>query len=277
MLGMNLTADAKVLLEHCLKSSSAEIYLNGKNVSASERKIYKKYILKRKSGIPAAYLTGSTEFMGLNFFINRDVLIPRQDTEILVEEVIRILPTSHFPLPAILDIGTGSGNVAVSLAKYINNSKIVATDISNNALKVARKNAKLNNVSDKITFLQCDLFPTTYHLFATGEPTRPLTAYDIIVSNPPYVRTSEIPKLQKEIQHEPYISLNGGKDGLDFYEKIIYGCRRYLKKNGFLIFEIGYHHSKKIKKMMDKIGLKNINIEKDYSGLERVIYGQNCN
>ncbi|PKM70589.1 MAG: peptide chain release factor N(5)-glutamine methyltransferase, partial [Firmicutes bacterium HGW-Firmicutes-18] len=201
------------------------------------------------------------------FFVNKNVLIPRQETENLVEEVLKLLATHHLPL-TILDIGTGSGNIAVSLAKHISSAKIIATDISKEALCVAKKNAKLNNVSDRITFLQSDLF-SNYKLQTMN--------YELIISNPPYIKSSEIKKLQKEIQHEPKIALDGGKDGLNFYKKIVPMSRKLLKKNGFLMFEIGYHHSKKIKKMMGADKFRNIKVVNDYSALERVIYGQNSN
>ena len=268
-LGEKKLNDARILLEHCLKLEPSEFYFSEKNIKTCEKNSYQKLLNKRMKGLPTAYITGETEFMGLKFYVNKNVLIPRQETENLVEEAIKLLTNYRRINPAttpltILDIGTGSGNIAVSLAKHISNAKIIATDISKEALRVAKKNAKLNGVSDKIIFLQSDLF-------------YPLPSFDLIVSNPPYIKSSEIKKLQKEIQHEPKIALDGGKNGLDFYKKIVPMSRKLLKKNGFLMFEIGYHHSQKIKKMMRAEKFKNIKVVNDYSTLERVIYGQNSN
>ncbi|MBI5574696.1 MAG: peptide chain release factor N(5)-glutamine methyltransferase [Elusimicrobia bacterium] len=270
-LGEKKLNDAKILLEHCLKLKPSKFYFSKKNIKTCEKNSYQKLLNKRKKGLPTAYITEETEFMGLKFFVNKNVLIPRQETEILVEAVLNLLTAYHLPLTTILDIGTGCGNIAISLAKYIPDAKIVATDISKEALHVAKKNAKLNGVLDEITFFQSDIFEslTTYHL--------PLTTYDIIISNPPYIKSSEIKKLQKEIQHEPKIALDGGKDGLNFYKKIVPMSRKLLKKNGFLMFEIGYHHSKKIRKMLEADKFRNIKIINDYSRQERVIYGQNNN
>ncbi|MFH1540737.1 MAG: peptide chain release factor N(5)-glutamine methyltransferase [Elusimicrobiota bacterium] len=276
-LGKKNFSDAKVLLEHCLKLKSANFYLSNKTIKNYEKELYKKLLLKKKSGLPTFYITGETEFMGLKFYVNKNVLIPRQETENLVEEAIKrfSLPCSpqgirrtHLPF-FILDIGTGSGNIAVSLAKYVPNAKIVAIDISKDALMIAKKNAKMNGVSDRITFLQSDILNPTHRL--------QFTAYDLIISNPPYIKSSEIKKLQKEIQYEPKMALDGGKDGLNFYRKIIPLSKKLLKKNGFLMFEIGYHHSQKVKKYMIENNFKDVEIKNDYSNEERVIYGQNCN
>lgn len=266
-LGEKKTNDARILLEHCLKLKFYEFYFSKKKIKTCEKNSYQELLNKRKNGLPTAYLTEEMEFMGIKFYVNKNVLIPRQETENLVEEAIKLLTNYHLPI-TILDIGTGSGNIAVSLAKHIAGAKIIATDISKEALRVAEKNAKLNNVLDRITFLQSDLF--------SNSKLRTMD-YELIVSNPPYIKSSEIKKLQKEILHEPKIALDGGKNGLNFYKKIVPISRKLLKKNGFLIFEIGYHHSQKIKKMMEKEKFGNIKIVTDYSALERVIYGQNSN
>ncbi|MEW6556672.1 MAG: peptide chain release factor N(5)-glutamine methyltransferase [Elusimicrobiota bacterium] len=266
MLGNNLLYDAQLILAHCLKLKPAEVVLNRKNIKTKQKYMYQKMLNKRKKGIPTAYLLGETEFMGLKFYIDKSVMIPRQETEILVETAIKIA----FHL-SILDIGTGCGNIAISLAKYLPDAKIVAVDISKNALKIAKKNARLHNVSGRITFLQSNLFnllPSTFYL---------LPSFDLIVSNPPYIKTAELKKLQKEIWYEPKIAFDGSFDGLKFYRKIIAESKKYLKKNGCLMFEIGYHHSSAIKKIMLENGYKNITIKNDYSQQPRVIYGQNYN
>ncbi|MDD5686959.1 MAG: peptide chain release factor N(5)-glutamine methyltransferase [Elusimicrobia bacterium] len=268
-LGKNKCYDARILLEHCLKLKPSELYLSKKNIKTYEKNLYRKLLNKKEKGLPTAYITEKTEFMGLEFHVNKNVLVPRQETENLVEEVIKILNTNRSFL-TILDIGTGSGNIAISLAKYVPNARIVATDISKEALTVAKINAKSNGVSDKITFIQSNLFDQFYN-------SKILKLYDCIISNPPYIKTAEIKRLQKEIQHEPAIALDGGYDGLRFYREIISSGKGFLRKNGFLVFEIGYYHSKIIREKMRKNGFKNIKVKNDYLNQERIIYGQNNN
>ena len=163
----------------------------------------------------------------MNFYVNEDVLIPRSDTEVLVEEVIAI--ANKIKAKKILDLCTGSGAIAVSLAKYVKNSEITAVDISSKALRIAKMNAKNNEVENQITFLQSDLFHEV-----------PKEKYDIIVSNPPYIKKDIIKTLDREVQKEPEIALDGGYDGLDFYRKIIHQGYEYLKFKGYLCLEIGY-------------------------------------
>jgi len=241
-LGSKYGFDTKVILAHCLNIKINDVYIYSGEIKPQKSKLYKKLINARKQFIPTEYLTGDTEFMGLKYFVNKNVLIPRQETEILVQEAIKLVKNNKKSIN-ILDIGTGSGNIGISIAKYLKNVNIIAIDISEEAIKVAIKNAK----------------------------------FDLIISNPPYIKTNEINRLQKEILNEPRIALDGGKDGLKFYNSIIPESRRYLNKNGYLMLEIGYHHSKQIKKTMEANGYKNINILKDYLRQERVAYGQNHN
>ena len=161
------------------------------------------------------------EFMKMNFYVDENVLIPRSDTEILVEEVINI--SKKINAKKILDLCTGSGAIAISLAKYIENSEITAVDISKKALEIARTNAKNNDVENQITFVESDLFKNLKE-----------DKYDVIVSNPPYIKREVIKKLNKDVQKEPIIALDGGYDGLDFYRKIINESEKYLKFNGYL-------------------------------------------
>ena len=165
--------------------------------------------------------------MKLNFFVDKNVLIPRQDTEILVEEVIKIAQKTN--AKKILDLCTGSGAIAVSLAKYLPQSEITAIDISNDALKIAKKNAVSNNVENQITFISSDMFTNLNE-----------EKFDIIVSNPPYIKTNVIENLDIQVKNEPHIALDGGKDGLYFYKKIINESYQYLKYKGFLCLEIGF-------------------------------------
>ena len=169
----------------------------------------------------------------MNFFVDENVLIPRQDTEILVEEVIKIANKNNSI--KILDLCTGSGAIAVSLAKYIENSEITAVDISEKALGIAKRNAKINKVENKITFVKSDLFNNLAN-----------NKFDIIVSNPPYIKKQTIKTLEKQVQKEPLIALDGGEDGLDFYKKIIKNAYIFLKYNGYLCFEIGYDQKQEV-------------------------------
>jgi len=264
------SGDAKLLLAHCLDVSPSELFLFDKDVGQNAESRFLNMIDKRKRSIPVPYITGETEFMGLKFLIDENVLIPRQETEILVEEVMKFTVCAG-PMVTVLDIGTGSGNIAVSLAKCIKNIKVVAVDISKGALELAKKNAVLNNVADKIIFWHTDILKDPFL------QCMPIIDYDLIVSNPPYIKSSEISVLPAEVRHEPLYALDGGSEGMSFYEKIIPDSRKLLKKDGWLAMEIGHWHSRFVKKIMHRCDYDKINVKKDYSGEERVIYGQNCN
>lgn len=205
-------------------------------------------IQKLENGYPLEHITHKKEFMKMDFFVDENVLIPREDTEILVEEVIKIAKENNYC--KILDLCTGSGIIGISLAKYLPNSKITATDISSEALKVAKKNAISNNVENQIIFVKSDL----YNNLAEEK-------YDIIVSNPPYIEKSIIQSLDKQVKKEPYIALDGGEDGLDFYRKIINESYRYLKYKGYLCLEIGYNQKDYVLQLIEKEGF----YEKTYS------------
>lgn len=215
----------------------------------------------RKKGIPLQYIIGNQEFMGLPFIVNKNVLIPRQDTEILIEKVIEL--SSKKDDLKILEIGVGSGAISVSLAKFLKGSSILAVDISSYALEVAKKNAEINKVINQIEFLKSNLFEN----IEIGEK------FDIVVSNPPYIPTKDIDDLQVEVKrHEPMLALDGGEDGLDFYKEITNNVNDYLKKDGLLVYEIGFDQGKDLKKIMsDKF--YEIKIWKDLQGLDRVVSG----
>lgn len=233
---------ARVLLQYVLKKPREYLIIYDRNeVTPVQRENYIKVIRRLLEGEPLQYIIGRQEFMKLNFLVNKDVLIPRQDTEILVEEVINI--AEKIPNPVILDLCTGSGAIAVSLAKYIKNSKIYASDISKNALRVARENAKLNGVLNNIEFIESNLFDKIKDL-----------KFDIIVSNPPYIRTDEIKTLNIDVRNEPKLALDGGKDGLDFYKKITENAFQYLNRQGYLCFEIGYDQKIDVLNIIKKQG-----------------------
>lgn len=198
-------------------------------------------ISKLSKGVPIEHITHNKEFMKLNFFVDENVLIPRQDTEVLVEEVIKI--AKKIKAKNILDLCTGSGAIAISLAKYLPNIQITALDISSKALEVAKLNTKNNNVENQITFVESNLFENLSK-----------EKYDIIVSNPPYIKQALIKELDKEVRKEPHIALDGGKDGLDFYRKIIDTGYEYLKYGGYLCLEIGYDQKEEVMNLLDDNG-----------------------
>ena len=219
---------ARLLMQYVLNKSRQYVIVNDREeLDNIKEKQYLEEIKILKKGVPIEHITHQKEFMKLSFFVDKNVLIPRQDTEILVEEVINIAKKNNEK--KILDLCTGSGAIAVSLAKYLPQAEITAIDISNEALKIAKKNAISNNVENQITFISSDMFTNLNE-----------EKFDIIVSNPPYIKTNVIKNLDIQVQNEPYIALDGGKDGLDFYKKIINQSYQYLKYNGYLCLEIGF-------------------------------------
>ena len=219
---------ARLLMQYVLNKSRQYVIVNDREeLDNIKEKQYLEEMKILKKGVPIEHITHQKEFMKLSFFVDKNVLIPRQDTEILVEEVINIAKKNN--AKKILDLCTGSGAIAVSLAKYLPQAEITAIDISNEALKIAKKNAISNNVENQITFISSDMFTNLNE-----------EKFDIIVSNPPYIKTNVIKNLDIQVQNEPYIALDGGKDGLDFYKKIINESYQYLKYNGYLCIEIGF-------------------------------------
>lgn len=196
--------------------------------------------------------------MKLNFYVDENVLVPRPDTEILVEEVIKIVKKQK--KEQILDLCTGSGAIGISIAKYVASSNVVLADISKEALQVAKKNAKQNGVEKQITLIQSNLFEKIQ------------TTFDIIVSNPPYIRSKVIKTLQKEVQQQPQIALDGGEDGLFFYRDIIKKAKQYLKPNGYLCLEIGYDQKESVIGLLEESNqYQEIENKKDLSENDRVI------
>ena len=251
---------ARVILEFTLKKTREFLIVyDKKEITQKQRDEYVRNIKRLIQGEPLQYITGLQEFMKLKFFVNKHVLIPRQDTEILVEEVIEI--AKKLETPTILDLCTGSGAIAVSVAKYIENSKITATDISKEALEVAKKNARFNGIFNNIEFIESDMFKKLKN-----------RKFDIIVSNPPYIHTKEIKKLPIDVQNEPAIALDGGSTGLDFYEIIANQGSNYLNRNGFICLEIGFDQRARVQDILrkNKHGGE-IYCKKDLCGNDRVI------
>lgn len=251
---------AKILMSYTINKPEEYLIVNDKEILSDEiLEIYNKNINRIKAGYPLQYITKNQEFMKLNFYVNEDVLIPQPDTEILVEKVLEICKKEHKEGPIkILDLCTGSGAIAISIKKYIDNAEVIATDISDNALKVAEKNAKINNV--EIKFIKSDMFENIDD------------KYDIIVSNPPYIEKNILKTLPKDVQYEPALALDGGIDGLDFYRKIAKNAHKHIKMNGYLVLEIGYNQKNSVIKILEKEEkYKNIMTIKDLANNDRVI------
>ncbi len=230
-----------------------------------DEKIYETYMKKierLKNNEPIQYILENQEFMGLSFYVDKNVLIPQPDTENLVEEVININEKNNFDRPKILDLCTGSGAIAISLAKLIKNSIVYGSDISKQALKVAENNSYANQAN--VLFLESDMFKNILKEFK----------FNIIASNPPYIETDTIKTLDKEVQKEPLIALDGGEDGLKYYREIARNAKGYLEDKGFLVLEIGYNQKKSVIEILEENNYKNIYTRRDLSGIDRVIVAQ---
>lgn len=250
--------DARILLEFICKTDRTDMLVHPeRELTGDEEEAYLGLINKRSKHIPLQHLTGVQNFMGLDFKVNKDVLIPRQDTETLVEEVLTCL---HDRM-RILDMCTGSGCILLSLLHYSNDCEGVGADISPRALLVAKENAAQLGIEAE--FLESNLFEKVEGVF------------DIIVSNPPYIVTCEIEELMPEVRdHDPFIALDGKEDGVTFYRRIIADAGKYLKQGGVLAFEIGCEQGKAVSQMMTDAGYIDVNVKKDLCGLDRVVIGR---
>lgn len=277
--------EARLLLEFVCKTGRNDLLVHGdREVDGNQVSAYNILIGQRRERVPLQYLTGVQEFMGLEFQVDRHVLIPRQDTEILAEEVLRNLHDGM----AVLDMCTGSGCILISLLHYSNNCRGVGADISEEALVMARRNAERllgaaaseggqqgffgpkileekpgeEAITDRIRFIKSDLYEQISDKF------------DIIVSNPPYICSEVIDTLMPEVrEYEPRSALDGGKDGLYFYRRIIEGSKKHLFGGGMLFLEVGYDQRESVTTLMEQAGFLEIHAVKDYSGLDRVVYG----
>lgn len=275
----NSETDARILLEHAFKMSREQYLLranepapepgmtedgNGeKKVSPTE--YYLSLIRHRKSHIPVQYLTNVQNFMGYDFFVTEDVLIPRQDTEVLAETVWNAFRKMPEPPLSLLDLCTGSGCLAISLAKMCGFSEIVATDLSDRALRIATFNGKKildEQERKRISFCQGDLFEAV----PAGK------TFDMIVSNPPYVTEEEMKELQPEVgQHEPEMALFAPENGLYFYRRISQRAGEFLKPGGMIFFEIGCSQADAVSGLLESNGFKAVFVQKDLAGLDRVV------
>lgn len=251
--------DARLLLEFVCGTNRNDLLAHGdRQVSDEEEARYREVLELRAGRIPLQQITHSQDFMGLDFFVNEHVLVPRQDTEILVEEVLKELHDGM----RILDMCTGSGCILISLMHYSNDCEGVGADISPDALQVANRNRSLLPEHKKLSFIQSDLFEHVEGRF------------DVIVSNPPYIAPAEYETLMPEVkEHEPRIALVAEEDGLAFYHRMIQESPKYLYGGGMLFFEIGSAQAEGVCGLLEESGFTDIHVVKDYAGLDRVVYG----
>lgn len=258
--------DAWYLLEHLLKASHggavnrAWYYLHcEEEMGREDYRAYRELLEKRGCHVPLQHLTGIQEFMGLEFLVSDKVLIPRQDTETLVEEAAKVLERGK----RVLDLCTGSGCVILSLANLERGILASASDLSGEALQVARENAR--RLGLQVDFLEGDLW-------------EPITGtYDVIVSNPPYIPTGEIGSLMEEVRcHDPLMALDGSEDGLEFYRRLTWRGRSFLNPGGWMMVEIGCEQGPPVRRLFEEAGFKEVSVVKDLSGLERVVKGRSC-
>lgn len=250
--------DARLLLEEVCGTDRAALYAHGeRELTWDEEAQYLEKISHRAERIPLQHILGRTEFMGLTFIVNSSVLCPRPDTEVLAEEVLKHLHDGM----RILDIGTGSGCILLSLLHYSNDCQGVGVDISGEALRIARTNAERLE-EEQADFVMSSLFENVEGKF------------EMIVSNPPYIKSGDIAGLMPEVRdHEPRTALDGGEDGLLFYREITARAKDHLPGGGMLFYEIGYDQGEAVKHIMEDAGYREIEIIKDFSGLDRVVYG----
>ncbi len=260
---VNARLDAEYLIASVLNLKRLDLYLNyEKPLSIEEREEIKKLLIKRgKDKIPLQYILGYEEFYGYKFEVNENVLIPRPETELLVEQCLENI--KGIEEPKILDIGTGSGAIAISIAKQRKDSKVLAVDIEEKALEVANKN-KIRNNAENVKFIKSDIFEKVEY-----------SKFDLIVSNPPYIKEEEYNELMTEVkEHEPKSALLAEENGLYFYINITKDAKNHLKKGGVLAFEIGYNQRKEVKEILLKNGYEKIRVIKDYSKNDRIIIGE---
>jgi release factor glutamine methyltransferase len=265
--------DAELLFLYMRKEDKTYLFIHfGDRLDEKSCDEYFRLVDLRASGVPVQYITGKQEFMGLPFLVNEDVLIPRQDTELLAELAIEEIKKRKDPFGGlrVLDLGTGSGALAISVVHQFpkRKLKVIATDISNKALTVAKKNADVNQVSGTIQFMEGDLF-SPFSVNRKGKGKKP---FDLIVSNPPYIASGVIPTLMREVRdHEPMLALDGGPDGLDLYIRILNEAHVHLKEEGLLLLEIGYDQGEVMKALVEAAGAyQPAEIRQDLTGKDRV-------
>lgn len=251
--------EAEILLAFTLNVDRLHLYLSpDKPLTGEERAQFREAIKKRRAGVPLQHLTGEVRFFGLRFRVSKDALIPRPETEELVERALFLAPRDRDI--ACLDLGTGSGVIAVCLAKFLPRAAVTAVDLSPAALRLARENAQLNGVLDRITFWESDWFK------------RVEGAFDLIVSNPPYIAEEELEGLSVEVcQHEPFLALDGGKGGTERIEALATGLQGHMRPGGAVLLEIGNGQGARVVELMRRAGLIEARMEEDLAGKQRFV------
>ena len=257
---------ARVVLADLLGKNKEYLMIHeDDDIKEGLNKIFLNKIERLKNHEPLQYVINKQDFMGLELYVDENVLIPQPDTENLVEEVILLSDKKRKYIRdeiKILDLCTGSGAIAISLSKLINKSLVYASDISKRALKIAEENSMKNHAN--VLFLKSDLFDKISKIYK----------FDIIVSNPPYIESEVIKTLSEEVKKEPILALDGGEDGLDFYRKIAKEAKDYIDKEGYLALEIGYNQRTEVENILKENGYKNIYSRKDLGGNDRIVVGQ---
>jgi release factor glutamine methyltransferase len=254
--------DSELILCHVLKTTRTSLYINHKaTLNQIQQKNYKKLLKVRCKHVPVAYIIRKKEFYGLEFFIRQGILIPRPETELLVEKTLEVIKNKDDP--CVADLCCGCGSIAVAVAYYNKSVNVFASDLSKLAVSVAAKNVIRHKVENRV-FLMC------------GDLWRPFDAknikgFDVVVSNPPYIPSRELKNLKQDVKREPILALDGGNDGLDFYRKIINETGKFLKTSGSIILEIGWDQAVKIHGMLKDAGFSDIQVIKDYAGFDRVV------
>ena len=255
--------DAEALFCYAMHMTKEKLFMSWQEILQDEQcEHYLNVLEVRAGGRPTQYITGSTEFMGLPFEVNESVLIPRQDTETLVETALEIIKESGNKKPRILDLCTGSGAIAVAMARLCGGAAVAACDVSEAAIEVAKRNAALNKV--KVAFSVGDLFDPYKGRFGNKK-------FDYILSNPPYIPTAVIETLQREVRdHEPRMALDGGETGLDFYRIILAGAPAFLREGGRLVLEIGHDQADAVRELARESDFAESEIRRDLAGHDRV-------
>ncbi len=260
----NTVLEIQMMIAKVIEKDRLYVMLNQEeNIDEEKTELIKDMIEKRKNSYPLHYILGEREFWAIDFKVREGVLIPRQDTEILIEETLKKLKDNKHKLKG-LEIGVGSGIISITLLKELKNLTMTGVDINDKAIELTKENAIKNKVDDRLCVLNSDLF----------EKIDKENKFDFIVSNPPYIETKMIDSLQEDIKfYEPKSALDGGEDGLDFYRAIIKQSKPYLSDDGFIAFEIGYNQGKSVEKIFIENGYLNVSIAKDLSGFDRVVIG----
>ncbi|MBZ4665126.1 peptide chain release factor N(5)-glutamine methyltransferase [Mahella sp.] len=251
--------DVEILLQELLGMNRSALYLDRNRALLPEQEmVFQQWIEQRCARMPLQYILRKAWFMDMELYVDERVLIPRPETELLVEAVVQEAKGMPEP-PQILDIGTGSGAIAIALARYMSGCRVWAVDISLDALAVARINVEKYGLQQRVALLEGDLF----------EPVKGM-AFDIIVSNPPYIARNDLMELAPEVRSEPELALNGGQDGLDFYRKLCH-AGELLKPHGFLALEIGYDQGRAVSDILRKCDFKDVRVLKDFAGMDRIV------